>query len=134
MKKGIIILFLCIITISSLAQVRLGYSFNAILREFKQQNPKSDTILFQKRIVVQNFSNSVYYYFDKKDICNSLIIAIQDEHIANKYIRAYNSDFIRIGSNDWQRRGKFFKNADISLSYSPKLGYFFTWTLVYNAD
>ena len=131
MKKGIIILFLCIITISSLAQVRLGYNFNAILREFKQQNPKSDTILFQKRIVVQNVSNTVYYYFDKKDICNSLIIAMQDEELANKYIRAYNSDFIRISSNDWQRRGKFFKNADISLSYSPKIGYFFTWTLIY---
>jgi hypothetical protein len=133
MKKNcIIILFIfCIITIPSWGQSRLGYSFNAVLREFKKQNPKSDTILFQKRIVVKNVSNTCYYYFDKKDFCETTVIAVIDEEMANKYIKAYDSNFTKVGSNEWQVRSRFFKNADIFMSYSNLYGYLFTWKIVW---
>ena len=70
-----IFIFSCLLfCLEIYSQPRIGYSMNAILREFKNQNPKIDTILFQKRIIVQKELYTYYYYFDKNDICVTSIL------------------------------------------------------------
>lgn len=124
MKKIILLLFLLPALVSS--QVRLGYSFQELTREFAKQNT---TIVYVDKLpclVVSSSDVDVFYYFDHRFFCRQTSISTKSIKIVHEIMDTYNKSYKKTSKNTWEMKlGEKFPHIEYKIVNGTN--HTFTW-------
>lgn len=104
MKKTII-LFMLLMSIPVMAQVRLGFSIDSIMKEYssREYQGMKDTLNSGNTFyaITTSFAK-IYYYFDEYKNCYMVqIIPINSEYL-NSYTQRYNTNYTVLSLKSWR--------------------------------
>jgi len=124
MKKIILLLFLLPALVFS--QVRLGYSFQELTREFAKQKT---TIVYVDKLpclVVSSSDVDVLYYFDHRFFCRQTSISTKSIKIVHEIMDTYNKSYKKTSKNTWEMKlGEKFPHIEYKIVNGTN--HTFTW-------
>jgi len=108
------------------SQVRLGYSFQELTREFAKQ--KTSIVYVDKLpcLVVSSSNIDVFYYFNHSYLCRQTIISTESLKIVHEIIDTYNKSYKKTSKSTWEMKsGK--KTCHIEYEIVKGANHTFTW-------
>ena len=108
------------------SQVRLGYSFQELTREFSKQ---VTTIVYVDKLpclIVSSSNVDVLYYFDHRSFCRQTSISTKSLKIAHEIIDTYNKSYKKTSKNTWEMKsGEKFPHIEYKIVQGTN--HTFTW-------
>ena len=100
MRKLLIILFL-ILSIDSIGQSRIGYSYDQIRKEFSGLLFEIDLTKEIRLYSTYNEYAKIMFAFDNESICIGTIIVPNSKKILDMYVNQYNTHYKIVSKTKW---------------------------------